>query len=129
MRQQSIQLLPNDVASFRAVDDMAAAFNERGAKTTVVVAMEDPAGLTPSARQRYDTVVSKLRADRAHVLLVQDLLADPITRTGAVSTDGRPGSFRSGSRAHSVTPNQPRRLMRCARLSHRHSQGLRLQRM
>ncbi|PJE24894.1 MAG: hypothetical protein CK431_03775 [Mycobacterium sp.] len=87
VRQQSIQLLPNDVASFRAVDDMAAAFNERGAKTTVVVAMEDPAGLTPSARQRYDTVVSKLRADHAHVLLVQDLLADPITRTGAMSAD------------------------------------------
>ncbi|MDP7721651.1 MMPL family transporter [Mycobacterium sp. TY814] len=87
VRHQSVQLLPNDVASFRAVDDMAAAFDERGAKTTVVIAMEDPAGLTPSARQRYDTVVSALRADQAHVLLVQDLLADPVTRTGAVSTD------------------------------------------
>ncbi|WP_310784977.1 RND family transporter [Mycobacterium sp. Z3061] len=87
VRQQSVQLLPNDVASFRAANDMAAAFDERGAKTTVIVAMEDPAGLTPSARQRYDAVVSALRADQAHVLLVQDLLADAVTRTGAVSTD------------------------------------------
>lgn len=51
--------------------------------------MEDPAGLTPAARQRYDRLVQQLRADTEHVLLVQDLLADPVTKTQAVSADGR----------------------------------------
>lgn len=89
VRQQSVQLLPNDVASFQALDRMTTAFDERGAKTSVVVAMENPGGLTPQARQRYDALVAALRADKAHVLLVQDLLADPTTRTHAVSKDGK----------------------------------------
>ncbi len=49
--------------------------------------MEDPAGLTPSARQRYQQLVDRLRADAEHVLLVQDLLADPVTEAQAVSQD------------------------------------------
>lgn len=89
VRQQSVQLLPNDVASFRAVDDMATAFDERGAKTTVVVAMEDHAGLSPSAQHRYDALVAILRADSTHVLMVQDLVGDPITRAQALSKDGK----------------------------------------
>ncbi|OBH05770.1 hypothetical protein A5696_25140 [Mycobacterium sp. E2699] len=89
VRQQSVQLLPNDTGSFQALDRMTTAFGERGAKTSIVVAMEDPAGLTPSARQRYNNLVAALRADKPHILLVQDLLADPTTRTQAVSKDGR----------------------------------------
>ncbi|WP_207547776.1 MMPL family transporter [Mycobacterium mantenii] len=87
VRRQSVQLLPSDVASFQALDRMATAFDERGAKTSIVIAMEDPAGLTPPARQRYDALVAALRADKTHVLLVQDLLADPTTRTHALSQD------------------------------------------
>lgn len=89
VRQQSVQLLPNDVGSFQALEHMTAAFGEHGAKTSIVVAMEDPAGLTPSARQHYDALVAALRADNTHVLLVQDLLADPTTSSHAVSKDGR----------------------------------------
>ncbi len=89
VRQQSVQLLPNDTPSFQALDRMTTAFGERGAKTSIVVAMEDPAGLTPSARQRYNNLVAALRADKTHILLVQDLLADPTTRTQAVSKDGK----------------------------------------
>ncbi|WP_083177759.1 MMPL/RND family transporter [Mycobacterium scrofulaceum] len=89
VRQQSVQLLPGNVASFQALDRMAAAFDERGAKTSIVIAMEDPAGLTPPARRRYDALVARLRADRAHVLLVQDLLANPATKASAVSKDGK----------------------------------------
>lgn len=89
VRQQSVPLLPNDVGSLHALDDMTAAFNERGTKTSIVVAMEDPAGLTPPARQRYEALVSALRADTTHVLLVQDLLADPTTKARALSNDGK----------------------------------------
>ncbi|MEX3646657.1 MMPL family transporter, partial [Mycolicibacterium porcinum] len=87
VRQQSAELLPHDVPSFQTVDRMSAAFGEQGSKTMVFVAMEDPAGLTPATRERYEDLVARLRGDTAHVLLVQDLLADPITATQAVSTD------------------------------------------
>ena len=88
VRQQSVELIPHDVASFQTVDRMSAAFGEQGSKTMVFVAMEDSAGLTPSARQRYDELVKRLRADTAHVRLVQDLLADSVTAPQAVSKDG-----------------------------------------
>ena len=53
----------------------------------VFVAMEDPNGLTPTARQRYGELVRRLQTEGDHVLLVQDLLADPITEAQAVSAD------------------------------------------
>jgi putative drug exporter of the RND superfamily len=89
VQKQSVQLIPRDVASFQTLDRMSEAFGEQGSKTMLFVAMEDPAGMTPSARQRYADLVSRLRADTDHVLLVQDLLADPVTATQALSQDGK----------------------------------------
>jgi putative drug exporter of the RND superfamily len=88
VRQQSVELIPHDVASFQAVDRMSAAFGEQGSKTMLFVAMEDPGGLTAPTRQRYDELVRCLRADTHHVRLVQDLLADKVTAGQAVSKDG-----------------------------------------
>jgi RND superfamily putative drug exporter len=88
VRQQSVELIPHDVASFQTVDRMSAAFGEQGSKTMLFVAMEDPAGLTPPTRERYEELVKRLRADATHVRLVQDLLADEVTAAQAVSKDG-----------------------------------------
>ena len=88
VRQQSAELIPHNVASFQTVDRMSAAFGEQGSKTMLFVAMEDPGGLTPAARQRYDQLVKRLRTDTKHVRLVQDLLADQVTADQAVSKDG-----------------------------------------
>ncbi|EUA03131.1 MMPL family protein [Mycobacterium kansasii 824] len=89
VRQQSLNLLPADAPSLQSVDRMGAAFGEQGAKTTVFVAVEDPAGLTAPVRERYNMMVSRLRADSKHVRLVQDLLADPLAAGQAVSRDGK----------------------------------------
>ncbi|MCP9271230.1 MMPL/RND family transporter [Mycolicibacterium arenosum] len=89
VQRQSVQLIPRDVGSFQTLDRMSEAFGEQGSKTMLFVAMEDPAGLTPAARQRYADVVSRLRADHDHVLLVQDLLADEATAAQALSRDGK----------------------------------------
>lgn len=89
VRQQSVDLIPRDVPSFQTVDRMSEAFGEQGSKTMLFVAMQDPAGLTPDNQLRYQDLVGRLRADHDHVLLVQDLLADPVTRTQAVSGDGK----------------------------------------
>jgi RND superfamily putative drug exporter len=89
VRQQSVDLIPRDAPSLQTVERMSTAFGEQGSKTVLIVAMEDPAGLTPAAQQRYDRLLERLRADSEHVLLVQDLLADPVTKTQAVSADGK----------------------------------------
>ena len=87
--RQSVQLLPNDVPSFQAIDRMAVAFGEQGAKTSIVIAMEDPDGPDATARRRYDGLVEALRADSTHVLVVQDLLGNSTTHDAAVSEDGK----------------------------------------
>jgi RND superfamily putative drug exporter len=51
VQQQSVQLIPRDVASFQTIDRMSEAFGEQGSKTMLFVAMEDPAGMTPSAHR------------------------------------------------------------------------------
>ncbi|MBX8689330.1 hypothetical protein A5722_01635 [Mycobacterium vulneris] len=89
VRQQSVDLIPRDVGSFQTIDRMSAAFHEEGSKTMLFVAMENPEGFTPDARARYDTLLQRLRDDHDHVLLVQDLLADQVTRTQALSKDGK----------------------------------------
>jgi RND superfamily putative drug exporter len=89
VKQQSVNLIPADMPSLQTVDRMSAAFGEQGSKTTVFAAMEDPDGLTPPVRQRYNVMVSRLRADSKHVRLVQDMLSDPVTSGQAVSHDGK----------------------------------------
>ena len=89
VRQQSVDPVPRDVASFQSLDRMGKAFGEVGSTTTVIVAMESPGGLTPQVRQRYSVMVDKLRADSGQVELVRDLLADPATARQATSDDGK----------------------------------------
>ncbi|CAN5735161.1 MMPL family transporter [soil metagenome] len=111
VRQQSVELVPHDAPSLQTVDRMSAAFGEQGSKTMLFVAMEDPAGLTPAARQHYEHLVTRLRADTKHVLLVQDLLADPVTEAQAISKDrkawylpvGVAGTLGDPAAAESVT--------------------------
>ncbi|MEI2818657.1 MAG: MMPL family transporter [Microthrixaceae bacterium] len=89
VRQQSVNLIPRDAPSLQTVERLDSAFDEQGSKTMLFVAMEDPSGLTPASRQPFDRLLERLRADSEHVLLVQDLLADPVTRTRALSADGQ----------------------------------------
>lgn len=109
VRQQSVDLIPRDVASFQTVDRMSEAFGEQGSKTTLFVAMEDPAGLTPSVRQRYQSMVSALRADTEHVRLVPDLLATQSPQPRQSARTAKPGISPSGWPALSVIPRPPKR--------------------
>lgn len=87
IRQQSVDPIPAGVPSFQTLDRMGNAFDERGAKTTVFVAMENKNGLSDTTRARYSELVSALRADTTHVLAVRDLLGDPLTESQALSKD------------------------------------------
>lgn len=49
--------IPAGVPSFQTLDRMGASFDERGAKTTVFVVMENSAGLSDNTRDRYHVLV------------------------------------------------------------------------
>jgi RND superfamily putative drug exporter len=89
VRQQSVDPIPAGVPSFKALDRMGEAFNEKGSKTTVFVTMENPSGLTDQTRRRYGDLVERLRENRGDVQSVRDLLSDPITARQALSEDGK----------------------------------------
>ena len=87
VREQSVDPIPAGVPSFQTLDRMGASFDERGAKTTVFVVMENSAGLSDNTRDRYHVLVDTLRADDRHVIAVRDLLSDPLTASQALSKD------------------------------------------
>ncbi len=89
VRRQSVDPVPRDIPSLQALDRMSKAFGEVGSTTTVIVAMENPDGLTSQVRQRYSAMVDRLRADPNQVKLVRDLLSDPVTAGQATSRDGK----------------------------------------
>ncbi len=90
VREQSLDPLPpRDVASFQSLDRMGEAFDEKGATNSVFVTMENPAGLSETVRDRYETMVDRLRSDSEHVLSVRDLVGDPRTARQATSADGQ----------------------------------------
>ena len=89
VEEQSVDPIPAGVESFKTLDAMGDAFGEDGAKTTVFIAMEDDAGLTPVTRARYDRLVTELRADRDNVAAIQDLVAGEVTAQQAISEDGK----------------------------------------
>ncbi|BCI90636.1 hypothetical protein NIIDMKKI_58420 [Mycobacterium kansasii] len=121
VRQQSVDLIPRDTSSLQTVERMATAFGEQGSKTTIFVAMEDPAGLTPPVRQRYDALVSRLRADSTHVRLVQDLLSDPVTASQALSQDQKAWYLPVGVAGTLGDPKPPNPSKRYARSPLKHS--------
>ena len=87
VRQQSVDLIPRDAPSLQTVERMSAAFGEQGSKTLLFIAMEDPNGLTAATQERYDQLVARLQDEKDHVLQVNDLLADPVTKAQALSAD------------------------------------------
>ena len=60
IRQQSVDPIPAGVPSFQTLDRMGEAFDEKGAKTTVFVAMENDEGFSDTTRALYDELVLSL---------------------------------------------------------------------
>ncbi len=54
-----------------------------------MIVLEGEKPLGDDAHRFYDTLIRKLRADKAHVLSIQDFWGDPLTAAGAQSNDGK----------------------------------------
>src|SRR6185437_882615 len=94
-QERSVSLSPSDAPSFVALKHIGRVFDEGGTDSVAMLVLEsvDTPGqpakpLGDEAHTYYDNLIRKLRADKAHVLAIQDFWGDPLTAAGAQSNDG-----------------------------------------
>ncbi|WP_197379669.1 MMPL/RND family transporter [Mycolicibacterium mengxianglii] len=85
----SVSLNPADAPSLRAMTEMGKVFGESNSDSIALIVLEGEQPLADEAHTYYDDLVQRLRADPDHVQNVQDFWGDPLTESGAQSTDGR----------------------------------------
>ncbi|BBY89558.1 RND family transporter [Mycolicibacterium tokaiense] len=85
----SVPLNPADAPSLQAMQQMGEVFGESNSDSIALVVLEGVEPLGDEAHAYYDELIERLRADPDHVQNVQDFWGDPLTESGAQSTDGR----------------------------------------
>jgi len=88
-QKRSVSLSPTDAPSFVAMKRIGHAFNEGGTDSSAMIVLEGNQPLGDDAHRFYDTMIRRLREDKAHVLAIQDFWGDPLTAAGAQSNDGK----------------------------------------
>jgi RND superfamily putative drug exporter len=87
--ENSVPLNPTDAPSLQAMTQMGKVFEESNSDSIALIVLEGTEPLGEDAHEYYDGLIDRLRADTAHVQNVQDFWGDPLTESGAQSTDGR----------------------------------------
>ncbi|OKH78587.1 RND family transporter [Mycolicibacterium sp.] len=88
-RDHSVSLSPPDAPSVKAMTRMGELFQESNSESVAVIVLEGQEPLGDDAHRYYDTIVSQLKNDPAHVQHVQDFWGDPLTAGAAQSGDGK----------------------------------------
>lgn len=88
-QERSVSLSPRDAPSFIAMKQIGTAFHEGDTDSVAMIVLEGDKPLGDAAHRYYDTLIRKLRADKKHVLSVQDFWGDPLTAPGVQSNDGK----------------------------------------
>ncbi len=87
-REHSVSLGPTDAPSLVALKRMGHTFNEGETNSVGMIVLEGDQPLG-DAHPYYNDLIRKLRADKTHVLSVQDFWGDPLTAASAQSNDGK----------------------------------------
>ncbi|MBP2452227.1 MMPL/RND family transporter [Mycolicibacterium lutetiense] len=88
-KMRSVSMSPDQAPSMIAMKRVGEVFQEFKSNSSVMVVLEGDEPLDIKAHDYYDEVVAKLEADKAHVEHVQDFWGDPLTASGAQSSDGK----------------------------------------
>ncbi len=88
-QERSVTLSPPDAPSVVAMKRIGHTFQEGETDNAAMIVLEGDKPLGDDAHRFYDGLIRKLRADKAHVLSVQDFWGDPLTAAGAQSNDGK----------------------------------------
>jgi RND superfamily putative drug exporter len=87
--EHSAPLSPTEAPSFQAMMHIGQVFKEFDSDSSAMVVLEGQDKLGDSAHDFYNHIVSKLRADSAHIENLQDFWSDPLTAAGSQSADGK----------------------------------------
>ncbi|MFV8164261.1 RND family transporter [Mycobacterium sp. 134] len=88
-KMRSVSMSPDEAPSMIAMKRVGEVFQEFKSNSSVMVVLEGEQPLDIKAHDYYDEVVAKLEADKKHVEHVQDFWGDPLTASGAQSSDGK----------------------------------------
>ena len=85
----SVSLAPDDAPSLQAMKRVGQNFKEFDSNSAAMLLLESDAPLGDAAHDYYDGLIAKLRADTRHVQNIQDFWGDPLTASGAQSSDNK----------------------------------------
>ncbi|WP_094360353.1 MMPL/RND family transporter [Mycobacterium marinum] len=85
----SVSMNPAGAPSLQAIKEMGRVFGESRSDSVALILLEGRQPLGADAHEYYDDLVTRLRADTAHVQNVQDFWGDPLTEGSAQSPDGK----------------------------------------
>jgi putative drug exporter of the RND superfamily len=86
---RSVSMSPSEAPSVIAMKRVGEVFEEFKSDSAVMIVLEGDQPLGDDAHRFYNELVDKLEADTKHVEHVQDFWGDPLTETGAQSSDGK----------------------------------------
>ena len=88
-QMRSVSMSPAEAPSVIAMKRVGEVFEEYKSDSAVMILLEGDEPLGADAHRYYDGLVDRLEADSKHVEHVQDFWGDPLTATGAQSSDGK----------------------------------------
>ncbi|MGV0740720.1 MMPL family transporter, partial [Mycobacterium syngnathidarum] len=87
-KMRSVSMTPDEAPSMIAMKRVGEVFQEFKSNSSVMVVLEGDKPLGDDAHKYYDEIIDKLEADDKHIEHIQDFWGDPLTASGAQSSDG-----------------------------------------
>ncbi|MFV9636037.1 RND family transporter [Mycobacterium neumannii] len=88
-QERAVSMSPDFAPSMIAMKRVGHVFQEYDSDSSAMIVIEGEQPLGEDTRAFYGEMVAKLEADTKHVQSVQDFWSDPLTASGAQSSDGK----------------------------------------
>nr|WP_090342805.1 MMPL family transporter [Mycolicibacterium malmesburyense]CRL73411.1 Transport protein [Mycolicibacterium malmesburyense] len=88
-QERAVSMSPDFAPSMIAMKRVGHVFQEYDSDSSAMIVLEGEQPLGEDTRAFYGEMVAKLEADTKHVQSVQDFWSDPLTASGAQSSDGK----------------------------------------
>ncbi len=88
-QMRAVSMSPDFAPSMIAMKRVGHVFEEYDSDSSAMIVIEGEQPLGEDTRAFYGEMVAKLEADKKHVQSVQDFWSDPLTASGAQSSDGK----------------------------------------
>ncbi|WP_421841154.1 RND family transporter [Mycobacterium sp.] len=88
-QMQAVSMSPEQAPAMISMKRMGKVFETGNSDSTAMIVLEGQKPLGADAHHFYDQMIVKLKADTTHVQSLQDFWGDPLTATGAQSSDGK----------------------------------------